>query len=85
MASNSDLFGTRMMRYREKQLYKKFLDVIEIPPLGQLDSSLVQVIKFYPRFLVIYTAKMKRFWVQKVQNYHGKCLKHISEDFKYNR
>jgi hypothetical protein len=30
LASNSDLFGTAMMRYNEKQLLKKFLKVIEI-------------------------------------------------------
>jgi hypothetical protein len=31
MASNGDYFGTGMMKYNEKQLYKKFLKVIEIP------------------------------------------------------
>jgi hypothetical protein len=40
MVSNSDLFGTAMMRYHEKQLYKKFLDEVEIPPLGPLDFEL---------------------------------------------
>jgi hypothetical protein len=33
MASNSDLFGTVMMRFSEKPMLKKFLDVIQIPPL----------------------------------------------------
>jgi hypothetical protein len=31
MANNSDLFGTAMIRYNEKQMLKKFLKVIEIP------------------------------------------------------
>jgi hypothetical protein len=41
MVRNSELFGTAMFRYTEKQLYKKFLKVIEISPLGRLDTSLV--------------------------------------------
>jgi hypothetical protein len=60
MASNSELFGTTMMRYREKQLYKKFLKVIEIPPLDQLDTSLMEDIRFYVRFLAIFASKMKK-------------------------
>jgi hypothetical protein len=31
MAANSELFGTGMNRFNEKQLYKKFLKVIEVP------------------------------------------------------
>jgi hypothetical protein len=31
MAANSELFGTGLTRYNEKQLYKKFLKVIEVP------------------------------------------------------
>jgi hypothetical protein len=46
MVSNSDLFGTGMMRYRDKQLFKKFLNVIEIPPIGQLEASLKQDLCF---------------------------------------
>jgi hypothetical protein len=38
MASNSELFGTAMTRYNEKQFYENFLKVIEIPPLGRLDT-----------------------------------------------
>jgi hypothetical protein len=33
MASNGDFFVTAMMRYNEKQIYKKFLKVIDIPPI----------------------------------------------------
>jgi hypothetical protein len=51
------------MRYREKQLYKKFIKMIEVPPLGRLDLSLMQDIKFYARFLAIYAAKRKKDWV----------------------
>jgi hypothetical protein len=32
MAANCNVFGTGIIRFSEKQLYKKFLDVIEIPP-----------------------------------------------------
>jgi hypothetical protein len=35
MTSNSDLFGTAMKRYNERQLLKKFLRVIKIPLFGQ--------------------------------------------------
>jgi hypothetical protein len=38
-------FGMAMNRYREKQFYKKFIDVIEIPPLGHLDLELKLDIK----------------------------------------
>jgi hypothetical protein len=71
MASNSELFGTGMTRYREKQLYKKFLDVIEIPPLGRLDLNLMEGIPFYPLFLAMYVSKMKKDWVRKDRNFYG--------------
>jgi hypothetical protein len=48
-----------MSRFNEKQLYKKFLKVIEIPPLGRLDTSLIDDSSFYARFLAILTTKMK--------------------------
>jgi hypothetical protein len=35
MASNKDLFGTAMTRYREKQLYKKFIDMIKMKGRGK--------------------------------------------------
>jgi hypothetical protein len=53
MASNSELFGTDMTSYREKQILQMFIDVIEISPLGYLDPELKMDIKFYARFLVI--------------------------------
>jgi hypothetical protein len=60
MASNSEIFGTAMFRYNEKQLYKKFLKVMKIPPLGRLDFSLMNDMKFNARFLAMLTAKMKK-------------------------
>jgi hypothetical protein len=47
MASNSEPFGKAMTRYNEKQLYKKILKVIEIPPLGRLDNSLMSDLRFH--------------------------------------
>jgi hypothetical protein len=70
MASNCKLFGTAMTRYNEKQLYKKFLDIIEIP-LSRLDSSLMEDLRFYARFLVMYATKMKKDWVQDDKSYDG--------------
>jgi hypothetical protein len=46
MAANSELFGTGMNRFNEKQLYKKILKVIEVPPLARLDVSLMNDFKF---------------------------------------
>jgi hypothetical protein len=40
MASNNGLFGAAMMRFHERQLYRNFFDVVEIPPLGHLDYEL---------------------------------------------
>jgi hypothetical protein len=60
MANNNEMFGNAMFRYNEKQLYKKFLKVIEIPLLGRLNSSLINDLKFYIRFLAMLTAKMKK-------------------------
>jgi hypothetical protein len=50
------------MKYNEAQRYKKFLKVIEIPPIARLDAELMLNIKFYTRFLAIYISKMKRDW-----------------------
>jgi hypothetical protein len=50
MAANSELFGTGLTRYNEKQLYKKFLKVIEVPPLARLDVSLMEDFRFTPGF-----------------------------------
>jgi hypothetical protein len=45
-----------MMRYNKKQLLKKFLQVIEIPPLGHLDFELKLDLEFYEPFLAIYVS-----------------------------
>jgi hypothetical protein len=50
MASNGDYFGTGMMRYNERQIYKKFLKVVNIPPIARLDAELMLDFKFYARF-----------------------------------
>jgi hypothetical protein len=85
MASNSKLFGTAMTRSREKQLYKKFLDVIDLPSLGHLDLSLKQDIKFYASFIVIHASKMKKDWVQIDKKFHCTVLRKLSEYFKYQQ
>jgi hypothetical protein len=72
MASNSDLFGIAMMRYNGKQLLKKFLKVIEIPPLGHLDFELKLDLEFYTHFLALYVAKLKRDWIKKYEEFSGK-------------
>jgi hypothetical protein len=46
MGSSSDLFGTAMKRFNEKQLLKKFLGVIKIPPFGHLDFELKLDLEF---------------------------------------
>jgi hypothetical protein len=79
MASNSDLFGTALMRYHEKQLYRKFLDVMEILPLGHVDYELKLYLKFYARFLALYTSKMKREWVN---SYWKKRLIKNEDEYK---
>jgi hypothetical protein len=71
MAANSELFGTGMTRYNEKQLYKKFLKVIEVTLLARLDVSLMEDFKFYARFLAMYVSKMKKDWVKNNQSYFG--------------
>jgi hypothetical protein len=69
MASNSELFGTDMMKFREEQFYKKIFKVIEIPQLGRFDTSLMEDVKFYARFLAMYPAKMKKDWVKEDKNF----------------
>jgi hypothetical protein len=71
-----------MTRYREKQLYKKLLKVIEIPPFGRKDLNLKQVIRFYARFLGMYVSKMKKDWVKLDRNFHGTGMKQRIEDQK---
>jgi hypothetical protein len=82
MASNRDLFGTGMFRYNEKQLYKKYLNVIELPPLAHLDSSSKEDWKFHGRFLTINAAKMKKGRVFRDKNFEGESLKEEAEAFK---
>jgi hypothetical protein len=72
MASNSGLFGTAMKRYNERQLLKKFLDVIKIPPLGHLDFELKPDLEFYTRFLALYVTKLRRDWVKIDEDFSGK-------------
>jgi hypothetical protein len=84
MAANCDMFGTGMMRFNEDQLYKKFLDVIDVPPLLYENSDLMFHIRFYARFLSIYVAKMKLDWANREQSFKGKaiqeeCLRQIKE------
>jgi hypothetical protein len=74
MANNSEFIGTAMFRFNEKQLYKKFLKEIEIPPLSRLDSSLMNDLRFYARFLSLFAAKMKKDWVRKDKGYEGISL-----------
>jgi hypothetical protein len=71
------------LRYREKQLYKKFLKVIEIPLSCQFDTSLKDDIKFYASFLVIFAAKMKKDWIRKGNNYFETGL-NLEETIKQN-
>jgi hypothetical protein len=79
MSANSILFGTGMTRFNQKQLYKKFLKVIEVPPLARLDVSPMNDFKFYARFLAIYVTKMKKDWVRRDQSYLGEGLKERKE------
>jgi hypothetical protein len=39
MTPNRNYFGTGGMRYKEKQLYKKFRKLVRILPRGWLDKS----------------------------------------------
>jgi hypothetical protein len=71
MASNIHLFGTAIKRYNEKQLLKKFLNVIKIPPFGRLDFELKLDVEFYARFLALYAIRMKRHWIEKDEDYSG--------------
>jgi hypothetical protein len=82
MASNGDYFGTGMMKYNEKQLYKKFMKVIEISPIARLDAELVFDIKFYARFLAIYLSKMKKDWIKIDKDRSVKGMKKASMDYK---
>jgi hypothetical protein len=71
ISSNGDFFGTGMMALSEKQLYRKFCKVIEIPSIVRLDNKVIKDIQFYSRFLAIYISKMKKDWVQIDGNMKG--------------
>jgi hypothetical protein len=82
MASNGDYFGTGMMKFNEKKLYKNFLKVIEIPPIAKLDAELMFDIKFYARFLAIYLSKMKKEWGRIDSEMSGKGMKKTQLDYE---
>jgi hypothetical protein len=78
MASFSDLFGTATTRFNEKQFVKKFLNVVEIPPLGHFDMELKLDIEFYARFLAMYASKMKRKNVKTDGDFTGRNVREES-------
>jgi hypothetical protein len=80
MASNSDLFGTGMIRFNEKQLYKKVIKMID-PLWDHLDAELMLDGKFYARFLALYASKMKRDRVKVDRNYEGDGLKKAQDNY----
>jgi hypothetical protein len=81
IASNGDFFGTGMMKYNEKMLYKNFMKTIEIPPIAKLDAELILDIKFYSRFLAIYISKMKKDWAKIDSDMNGKVMKKAQDDY----
>jgi hypothetical protein len=82
MASNGDYFGTGMMKFNEKMLYKNFFKVIEVPPIVKLDAELMFDIKFYARFLAIYLSKMKKDWARIDSEMSGKGMKKAQTDYE---
>jgi hypothetical protein len=76
-----------MMALSEKQLYKKFCKVIEIPSLAKMDVEIIKDIQFYSRFLAIYISKMKKDWVRRDGNLNGQGRRNenISYEFKLNQ
>jgi hypothetical protein len=50
------------------------LKIIEIPPLGGLDLSLMEDIRFYARFLAMFASKMKKDCVRKDNDFYGTGL-----------
>jgi hypothetical protein len=82
IARNGDFFGTGMMKFNEKMLYKKFIKSVEIPPIAKLDAELMFDIKFYSRFLAIYIAKMKKDWAVIDEEMNGKGMKKAQDDYE---
>jgi hypothetical protein len=85
MASSSDLFGTAVKRFSERQLLKKFLGVIKIPPLGHLDFELKLDLEFYARFLALYVTRMKRYWLKKDEDFSGNGARDYHRKCEFNR
>jgi hypothetical protein len=83
IASNGDLFGTGMTKYNEKMLYKRYMKVIEMPPIAKLDPELMFDVKFYSRFLAIYTAKMKKDWAKLDEEMNGRGMKKAQRDYAF--
>jgi hypothetical protein len=82
LASNCDIFGTEMFRYKEKQIYKKFLVANELPPLAPLDSSLMIDLKFHARFLAKYVAKTKKDRILRNKTFAGNSFKEEAKAFE---
>jgi hypothetical protein len=82
IASNGDFFGTGMMGFSEKQLYKKFFKVIEIHTIARIDVEQIKDIQFYSRFLAIYVSKMKIDWVRIDNEMKGKGMKEAKFNYE---
>jgi hypothetical protein len=54
---------------------RKNLNVVELPTLAHLDSSLKEDLKFHARFLAMHVAKMKRDIVLRDKSFNGDSLK----------
>jgi hypothetical protein len=50
------------------------MKVIPIPPRGYLDTRLLKDIRFYAKFLAIYSVRLKRAMVSKDKDYSEKSL-----------
>jgi hypothetical protein len=82
MGSNCDLFGIGLFKYSEAQMYKKFMDVILIPPRRNLNSRMMNNIRFYARYLAIYAIKLKKLRVGNDGDYTGKFLVERTEKYQ---
>jgi hypothetical protein len=83
MARNGDFFGTAMMKFNEKQIYKKFFKVVDILQIARLDDELMLDFKFYAKFLALYVTKMKRDSTKIDEEMSGKGMKKAQLDY-YN-
>jgi hypothetical protein len=71
-----------MTRYSEKQLYKKFLDVVDNHPIARLEAEMMLDFKFYARFLAMFISKMKKDWVKIDEDFSGKRMKKAQNDYQ---